>query len=53
MDQGVAGKQTHDAHLVAVMQVHSVPSILTFNGAHFTRFPGVGVIDPAQVSASY
>lgn len=53
LDQGVVGKQTHDAHIVAVMQVYSVASILTFNGAHFKRFPGIGVLDPAQVSASY
>ena len=52
IDQGVVGKQTHDAHLVAVMQVHSVTSILTFNGGHFRRFPGVGVLDPEQVSAA-
>ena len=46
---GVSGKQTHDAHLVAVMQVYSVTSILTFNAAHSTRFPGIDVLDPAQV----
>ena len=31
--QGVVGKQTHDAHIVAMMEVHSVTSILTFNDA--------------------
>jgi predicted nucleic acid-binding protein len=46
---GVSGKQTHDAHLVAVMQVYSVTSILTFNTGHFTRFPGIAVLDPARV----
>ena len=51
--QGVVGKQTHDAHLVAIMQLNSVTSILTFNGVHFRRFPGVGVLDPEQVSASH
>jgi predicted nucleic acid-binding protein len=45
----ITGKQTHDAHLVAVMQVYSVTSILTFNTAHFRRFPGITVLDPAQV----
>ncbi|HEY6345646.1 MAG TPA: PIN domain-containing protein [Bryobacteraceae bacterium] len=29
--QAISGKQTHDAHLVAIMQVNSVRSILTFN----------------------
>lgn len=47
--QGVSGKQTHDAHLVAIMQVNAVPSILTFNGSHFERFLGITVLDPAQV----
>lgn len=46
---GVSGKQTHDAHLVAVMQVYSVTGILTFNTGHFNRFPGIAVVDPAQV----
>ena len=45
----VQGKQTHDAHLVAIMQVHSVASILTFNAAHFTRFPGIFVLNPANI----
>ena len=46
---GVSGKQTHDAHLVAVMQVYAVASILTFNTAHFKRFPGITALDPAQL----
>jgi predicted nucleic acid-binding protein len=45
----VIGKQTYDAHLAAMMQVHSVMSILTFNGGDFKRFPGITVLDPAQV----
>ena len=46
---GISGKQTHDAHLVAVMQVYWVANILTFNTSHFKPFPGITVIDPAQV----
>jgi predicted nucleic acid-binding protein len=46
---GVAGKQTHDAHLVAVMQVHAVTEILTFNTADFSRFAGITALDPALV----
>jgi predicted nucleic acid-binding protein len=49
----VIGKQTHDAHLAAIMQVYSVTGILTFNAGHFRRFPGVGLLDPEQVSASH
>jgi predicted nucleic acid-binding protein len=47
--QGVSGKQGHDAHLVAVMQVHSVMSILTFNGDDFKRYPGITVLTPEEV----
>ncbi len=46
----ITGKQTHDAHLAAVMEVYSVTSILTFNPGHFGRFPGIAVLDPTQVS---
>ena len=46
---GITGKQTHAAHLVAVMDVYSVTSILTFNTGHFGRFPGIAVLDPAHV----
>jgi predicted nucleic acid-binding protein len=47
--QGVMGKQTHDAHLVAIMQVNAVASILTFNVAHFQRFAGITVLEPSRV----
>ena len=46
---GISGRQTHDAHLVAIMQVYSVTNILTFNGVDFRRFPGITVLDPAEV----
>lgn len=46
---GISGKQAHDAHLVAMMQVHSIASILTFNPGDFTRYPGITVLNPAQV----
>lgn len=47
--QQVTGRQVHDARLVAVMQAHNVPHLLTFNTTDFTRYPGIGVIDPASV----
>ena len=47
--QRVIGKQAHDAHLVAVMQVYGIASILTFNVDHFQRFPGMIVLNPADV----
>ncbi len=45
---GISGKQAHDAHLVAIMQVYEVTDILTFNGSDFRRYPGIQVLDPAQ-----
>lgn len=47
--QGVSGKQAHDAHIVAMMEVHSIASILTFNDVHFRRYPGITALNPAQV----
>jgi predicted nucleic acid-binding protein len=47
--QAVIGKQTHDAHIVAMMEVHSVTSILTFNDTHFMRYPSITVLNPAQL----
>jgi predicted nucleic acid-binding protein len=34
----VAGKQIHDANLVATMQVYGIPRLLTHNVADLTRF---------------
>lgn len=49
----VAGKQVHDARIVAVCRVHGVTHLLTFNTAHFVRFaalgPGLTLVDPATV----
>jgi predicted nucleic acid-binding protein len=45
----VSGKQAHDAHLVAVMNVHGVRRILTFNGADFKRYGSVEVIAPSSI----
>jgi len=47
--QGITGKQTHDAHLVAIMQAHAVTNVLTFNVSHFSRFAGINVLDPTQI----
>jgi|SRR5581483_2208943 len=45
----VQGVQVHDTMLVAVMQVHNVLRLLTFNGDDFRRFPGVTVLSPSEV----
>ncbi len=47
----VRGKQVHDAQLVALMKAHGIDHILTLNGADFTRYPGIVVLDPATVAA--
>lgn len=42
---GVAGKSTHNAHLVAAMIVHEVKTILTFNIGDFSRYAEIAVLD--------
>lgn len=32
------GKQVHDANIVATMLAYNIPSLLTFNTAHFRRY---------------
>ena len=44
----VSGKNTHDARLVAVMKLHGISRILTFNASDFTRFEGIEAISPAR-----
>jgi predicted nucleic acid-binding protein len=47
----VVGKKTHDARLVAAMNVHGVSHILTFNTGDFKRFVGIQTIHPdAKIS---
>jgi predicted nucleic acid-binding protein len=41
---GVSGAQVHDARLVAVMRVHGLTHLLTFNPRDFTRYPGITVV---------
>lgn len=48
---GVSGKKAHDARLVAVMRLHGIGSILTYNGRDFARFPDVRVLEPGEVGA--
>lgn len=45
-EAGVSGKQVHDARLVAVMRVHQISHILTFNASDFTRYSGIEVVYP-------
>lgn len=45
----VLGKSSHDARLVAAMQVHGINDILTFDRTGFTRYAGVKIVNPADV----
>lgn len=40
---------SRDAHLVAIMQAYAVTNVLTFDVSHFSRFPGIRVLDPAHI----
>jgi predicted nucleic acid-binding protein len=47
---GVIGRQAFDARLVAVMRVHDISHLLTFDVGGFRRFPGIAVLDPRDES---
>jgi predicted nucleic acid-binding protein len=42
----VAGKQVHDANIVATMLAHGIPRLLTHNVADFNRFASVITVEP-------
>jgi predicted nucleic acid-binding protein len=46
----VSGKNTHDARLVAVMNLHGIARVLTFNVADFARFESIEAISPENLS---
>jgi predicted nucleic acid-binding protein len=45
----VAGKNGHDARLVAAMAVNGLASILTFNVQDFARYSSIKVLDPKTI----
>ena len=47
----VVGKPAHDARLIASMQTHGLTAILTFDKSGFSRYLGIKVIHPSEVSA--
>ena len=47
----VIGKHAHDARIVGALSAGRVPAILTFNARDFRRYPGITVLEPAQVVA--
>lgn len=49
--RNVRGVQVHDAHLAAVLEVHGVDHLLTFNGPDFKRFTNLSAVHPRDVQA--
>lgn len=47
---GVIGRQVYDARLVAVMQTYGITHLLTMNPTHFSRFSGITVVEPKNVT---
>lgn len=51
LEYGVMGVNVHDARLVAVMRVHGLTHILTFNTGDFTRYSSeITPVHPASVT---
>ena len=48
----VMGKPAHDARLVAAMNLHRIPKLLTFNPRDFSRYPMIQVITPSQLAST-
>jgi predicted nucleic acid-binding protein len=46
----VKGVNVHDARLVAVMLVHGLSHILTFNVDDFRRYPEITVVNPRDIT---
>jgi predicted nucleic acid-binding protein len=42
----VAGRQIHDANIVATMQAHGIGRLLTHNTADFARFAAIITVEP-------
>jgi predicted nucleic acid-binding protein len=47
----VKGAKVHDARLVAIMQVHGLKHLLTFNAADFKRYENIITVHPATLAA--
>jgi predicted nucleic acid-binding protein len=48
----VAGKQSHDTRLVAIMQAQGVGQLISINDADFKRFSEIVCVTPDQVAGS-
>lgn len=48
-DNGVMGKRTHDARIVAIMVANGITHLLTFNPNDFAGIPGITVTHPQDL----
>jgi predicted nucleic acid-binding protein len=46
----VSGKNTHDAHIVAAMNVYGINMIMTFNVQDFARYSSISAVHPATLA---
>jgi predicted nucleic acid-binding protein len=46
----VSGKNTHDAHIAAAMNVYGITRILTFNVQDFIRYSNISPVHPTSVA---
>jgi predicted nucleic acid-binding protein len=49
-DRRITGAQVHDARLAAVMKVHGIGRIVTFNISDFARFPEIEAVHPDKIN---
>jgi predicted nucleic acid-binding protein len=49
LEHQVSGKNSHDAHIVAAMNIYGITRILTFNVQDFARYSGISAVNPADV----
>jgi predicted nucleic acid-binding protein len=48
----VAGRQAHDARIVAAMLAHGIKNLLTFNTDDFKRYAEIAIRDPENIANS-
>jgi predicted nucleic acid-binding protein len=51
VEHAVSGVQVHDARIAAVMQVHGIANILTFNARDFARYPHLHAVPPGDIAS--
>jgi predicted nucleic acid-binding protein len=49
VEHKVIGAKVHDARLVAIMKVHGLSQLLTFNGQDFSRYEEITAVHPEKV----